>query len=261
MARVPPLPDYGGIQMTNTLGDYSLLLVATSFLVSVLGAFTALMLSRHIATADGHISLGWLGLAGLVMGGCAIWAMHFIGMLAYKPGVAVTYDTNMTLLSLALPVIFTTVGLYVVHRFQGTLAWLASGTVMGLGVAAMHYTGMAALRMPAAMSHDQTLVAVSVVIAIVASIAALRIAVHWRGALRHTSSLVMGVAVCGMHYTGMAAMRVQPGGTAPDYFSDALTRPVMSIAVTLAVVCVAMIAIICLLGRQLDDVSGSEMRT
>jgi len=259
--HLPRLSDYGGKPMTNTLGDYSLLLVATSFLVSVLGAFTALTLSRHIATEDGDISPGWLGLAGFVMGGCAIWAMHFIGMLAYMPGVAVTYDTNLTLVSLALSVIFTTVGLYVVHRFQGTLAWLAAGTVMGLGVAAMHYTGMAALRIPAEMSHDRTLVAVSVVIAIVAAIAALRIAVHWRGALRHTSSLVMGFAVCGMHYTGMAAMQVRPSDTAPDYFTDALTRPVMSIAVTLAVVSVAMVAIICLLGRQLEDVPDTETRT
>jgi NO-binding membrane sensor protein with MHYT domain len=247
--------------MTNTLDDYSLLLIAVSFLVSALGAFTALMLSRHIATEDGNIRVGWLGLAGLVMGGCTIWAMHFIGMLAYKPDAPVTYDTQMTLLSLVLPVLFTTAGLYVVNRFHGTAAWLVAGTVMGLGVAAMHYTGMAAMRIPAAMSHDQTLVGVSIAIAIAASIAALRIAVHWRGNLRHAGSLVMAFAVCGMHYTAMAAMRLQPSGATPDYFADALTRPVISIAVTLAVVSVAMIAIICLVGRQLDDVPGSEMRT
>jgi NO-binding membrane sensor protein with MHYT domain len=116
---------------------------------------------------------------------------------------------------------------------------------------------MAALRIAAEMSHDQALVAVSIGIAVAASIAALRIAVHWRGALRHASSLVMAFAVCGMHYTGMAAMRLQPTGAAPDYFSSALTRPVMSIAVTLAVVCVTMVAIISLFGRQLEEVPES----
>lgn len=243
--------------MTNTFDDYSLLLIAVSYLVSALGAFTGLMLSRHIRTEEGDIRFGWLTLAALVMGGCAIWAMHFIGMLAWRPEVALTYDTNLTVLSLALSIGFTMAGLYVVHRFQGTAAWLGAGLVMGLGVAAMHYTGMAALRIAAEMSHDQALMAVSIGIAVAASIAALRIAVHWRGALRHASSLVMAFAVCGMHYTGMAAMRLQPTGAAPDYFSSALTRPVMSIAVTLAVVCVTMVAIISLFGRQLEQVPES----
>lgn len=240
--------------MTNTFDDYSVLLIAASYLVSALGAFTGLMLTRHIRTEEGDIRFGWLALAALVIGGCAIWAMHFIGMLAWRPEVAVTYDANLTLLSLALPIGFTMAGLYVVHRFQGTVAWLAAGTVMGVGVAAMHYTGMAALRIAAEMNHDWMLVGVSIAIAIAASIAALRIAVHWRGALRHASALVMAFAVCGMHYTGMAAMRLEATGVAPDYFTGALTRPVMGIAVTLAVVSVAMVAIISLFGRQLEDV-------
>lgn len=244
--------------MSNTLNDYSLLLIAVSFLVSALGAFTGLMLSRHIGTEEGGIRPGWLLLSALVLGGCAIWAMHFIGMLAWQPAGAVTYDTRMTLLSLALPILFTMAGLYTVHRFRGTPAWLLAGVVMGLGVAAMHYTGMAALRIAAEMSHERALVAVSVIIAIVAAVAALRIAVHWRGALRHASSLVMAGAVCGMHYTGMAAMRLEPGGAAPDYFTGALTRPVMGIAVTLAVVCVAMVAMLFLFGRQLEDVSEAK---
>jgi NO-binding membrane sensor protein with MHYT domain len=244
--------------MTNTLNDYSMVLVVVSFLVSALGAFTGLMLSRHIQTEDGVIRPGWLLLSALVLGGCAIWAMHFIGMLAWQPVGAATYDTNMTLISLALPILFTMVGLYMVHRFRGTPAWLVAGVVMGLGVAAMHYTGMAALRIAADMIHDQAIVALSVAIAIAASVAALRIAVHWQGVLRHASSVVMAGAVCGMHYTGMAAMRLQPSDAVPDYFTGALTRPVMQIGVTLAVVCVAMVAILFLFGRQLEDVREAK---
>lgn len=243
--------------MTNTFDDYSLVLVAVSYLVSVLGAFTGLMLSRHIKASNGDIRFGWLVLASLVMGGCAIWAMHFVGMLAWQPDGPMTYDTLLTLISLLLPVMFTMVGLYAVHRFEGTLAWLVAGVVMGLGVAAMHYSGMAALRIPVQMDYDQVLVAVSIAIAIVAATAALHIAVNWSGALRHASALVMGAAVCGMHYTGMAAMRIQPGGPAPDYFTGAVTRPVISIAVALAVVSVSAVAIIFLFGRQLEEVQHS----
>lgn len=84
-------------------------------------------------------------------------------------------------------------------------------------------------------------------------------AVHWRGALCHASSLVMTGAVCGMHHTGMAAMRLEPGGTAPDYFTGAMAPSVMGIAVTIAVACVTTIAVMCLFGRQLEDVRATRV--
>jgi NO-binding membrane sensor protein with MHYT domain len=239
--------------MTNTMADYSMLLVLISYLVSVLGALTGLMLAENIAGRDGRIRVTWLVLASITLGGCAIWAMHFIGMLAYDPGVPVSYGIPLTFASLVLPILFTMVGLYVVHRWRASRgAWLAAGVVMGLGVATMHYTGMAAMRISAEMSYDRVLLAASVLIAIVAATAALRIAVAWRGVARHASALIMGVAVCGMHYTGMAAMRIHSVSVEVDYFANAVTRPLMELAVTVAVTTVLVSALVIAVGYKLN---------
>jgi PAS domain S-box-containing protein len=140
--------------------------------------------------------------------------MHFIAMIACRLPVPVTYDVAVTLASLIIAIVVTGIGLYTVGRGQsGTGRLLAGGTFTGLGVAAMHYTGMAAMRLPARTTYRPALVAASVLIAIVAATAALWIAFNMRGGLqRLSSSLVMGGAVCGMHYTGMAAAAFIPTG-------------------------------------------------
>lgn len=230
----------------NTFADYNLGLVGLSYAISVLGAATGLLVAQNIRSATGKIAYGWLLVAALLFGGCAIWAMHFIGMLAYTPGIPITYDTALTALSLVVPVVFTGFGLFVVYRWLGNVpAWLAAGVIMGLGVASMHYTGMAAMRLQADMSHDHTLFVASIVIAIVASTAALWLAVNLQGLLRYASALVMGVAVCGMHYTGMAAMELTPNAQEVDYFTGALTQPLMRFYVTAAAV------LACVLGAAL----------
>lgn len=209
--------------MSNSFSDYSLILVLLSYVVSVVGAASALFVARHIRHRDGGLSLPWLGLSALLLGGCAIWAMHFVGMLAYDPGIPVAYDGPLTAASFVIPVLFTGGALYTVHRWQSSRGvWLAAGIVMGLGVASMHYAGMAAMRMAARMSYDPVLVAASLVIAVAASMVALYILLHWRGMARYLSALVMGLAVCGMHYTGMAAMRLAPSEAPVDYFGGAL---------------------------------------
>ena len=196
--------------MTNTLADYNLYLVALSYLVSVLGSLTGLFVATYIREDDGRLRVGWLLMAAVLIGGCAIWAMHFLGMIAYDPGGPMAYDTGITALSLVLPILFVLFGLYAAFRWpDSVLARVVAGTITGAGVATMHYTGMAAIRIAATMSYDPVIVAVSVVIAIVASIAALHIVVTLGGFLRYASALIMGVAVCGMHYTGMAAMRIE----------------------------------------------------
>lgn len=249
----------GGI-MTNTLADYSIPLVILSYLVSVLGAYTGLLMSGYIRDAAGRIHGGWLMLSAVIFGGCAIWSMHFIGMLAYSPGAPITYDAALTLISLVVPIVFTAVGLYVVYRWQGnTVAWLAAGTIMGLAVASMHYTGMAAMRIEAEMHHETTLFVLSIAIAIVAATAALWIAVNVRGALRHASALVMGLAVCGMHYTGMAAMELTPAPGEVDYFTGAVTEPVMRIAVTLSALTVSVIGAILAFNRYVNEDTSRSM--
>ncbi|HEY0505664.1 MAG TPA: MHYT domain-containing protein [Lysobacter sp.] len=184
------------------------LLVVLSYLVSVLGSFTALQLAVGIPRASGA-GRRWPAIfcAGAAMGGGAIWAMHFIAMLACRMDLQVAYDLRITAASAGIAMASCMVGLGVASA--GVFGWgklLAGGLFMGLGVTGMHYTGMAAMLMPATVHYDAALVAASMAIAVVASIAALWLAFNLRGRLQMLgSALVMGVAVCGMHYTGMLA--------------------------------------------------------
>lgn len=185
---------------------FDLPLVLVSYAISVFGSYTGLVLAGKVTDLRRGTDRLWLIGAAVVFGGAAIWAMHFIGMLAYKTSMPVHYDATLTLASLSIAILFTGIGLYMVIRQQrmkvSTL--LAAGVVMGLGVAAMHYTGMAAMVMAAEMHHNSVIVALSIVIAIVASIAALWIAFTVRTMWQKViSALVMGIAVCGMHYTAM----------------------------------------------------------
>ncbi|MBW8824055.1 MAG: hypothetical protein JF567_07490 [Xanthomonadales bacterium] len=189
------------------------LLVALSYLVSVLGSFTALQLAVSIPAArgSGQRLQSVLGsAAALGVGG--IWAMHFIAMLACKMDMAVTYDLPLTVLSAIIGLAAVAIGLAIVGTGQFNMGKLVlAGILTGLGVSGMHYTGMAAMRMPAEIQYDGTLVIASVAIAIVASCVALWLAFNLRGWVQMLgSALVMGIAVCGMHYTGMAAARFLP---------------------------------------------------
>lgn len=193
------------------------LLVGLSFLISVLGSYTALQLAIGIPAArDGAERTRAVVAAGAVMGGGAIWAMHFIAMLACRMDLAVSYHLPLTVLSAVVGMLSCILGLAVAGT--GVFAWprLALGGVfMGLGVAGMHYLGMAAMRMPAILHYEAPLVAASVLIAVIASIAALWLAFNLRGVVQmFGSAIVMGVAVCGMHYTGMLAASFEP--TAED---------------------------------------------
>jgi len=199
--------------MNAAAATYDLPLVALSYVISVFGAYTALQLAVAIPSARGRALWGWLLGAAVAMGGGAIWSMHFIAMLAYKMPMRVTYDTVLTLTSLVVAVLVTGIGLYIVGRGEGSAARLVGGGVFtGLGVGAMHYTGMAAMVMPATLSYRPFLFVLSLVIAVVASIAALWLAFNLRGNWQmFGSAFVMGAAVCGMHYTGMAAAIIAPG--------------------------------------------------
>jgi PAS domain S-box-containing protein len=190
----------------NMVGTYDSSLVALSFAVASLASYTALDLGGRIRASKDWPRRAWLATAALAMGG-GIWSMHFIAMLAFRMPMPVGYDLGLTFLSLLVAIVVTGVGFYVIGTRQATvLQLLLSGLFMGLGIVAMHYTGMAAMLMPAELRYDRILVALSVFIAIGASITALwlafRTAVVWQKLL---AALVMGSAISGMHYTGMAA--------------------------------------------------------
>ncbi|MDZ4363760.1 MHYT domain-containing protein [Brevundimonas sp.] len=174
-------------------------------------AWTALDLLQRVRTRTGTEQTPWLATAALAMGG-GVWAMHFIAMLGFDPGAPVRYDVGLTLLSFLLAVAGTAGAFFAATRARlGRGQVPAAGIAMGLAIALMHYVGMAAMRTTATVGWRPELVLVSVLIAIGASMAALWAAGRDVSIPRRALAAgVLGLAVVGMHYTGMAALRLQP---------------------------------------------------
>ena len=185
-------------------GTHNPYLVALSILVAAFASYTALDLGGHVAAARGLAPRVWLGAAAITMGG-GIWSMHFVAMLAFIMPTPMSYDIGLTTLSLMVAIFVTGVGFYVISRKSASLLRLVfSGIFMGLGIVAMHYTGMAAMRGHAEPSYDRIYVALSIIIAIGASTAALWLAFRTTElGQKLVAAIVMGLAVSGMHYTAM----------------------------------------------------------
>jgi PAS domain S-box-containing protein len=186
-------------------GTHDAVLVVLSILIATAASYTALDLASRMKACSGRSRHAWLATAALAMGG-GIWSMHFVAMLAFSlPGLEVSYDLRLTLVSLALPILVTAIGFFIANRPDaGPAALGLSGLIMGLGIAGMHYTGMAAMRMPADLRHDRLWGAVSILIAIGASVSALWLASRQAGfGQRLLAASIMGLAVSGMHYAAM----------------------------------------------------------
>ena len=232
-------------------GSYSQSLVAISLLVAMLASYTALDMAGRLATAQGRVARWWLA-GGAAAMGLGIWSMHFIAMLAFKLPVPVGYDLAITLYSLAVSIGASAYALWLVSRPSLPLQRLAAGAVlMGLGIAAMHYLGMAAMRMQPGIDYHPGWFAASIAVAIAAAGAALWIAFRLRVEQRNTvrlrmlASLVMGLAIVGMHYTGMAAAHFPEGalcGAAYGQGIDTKWLAVLVIVTTLATLGIALIA-------------------
>src|SRR4030081_3486770 len=151
------------------IGTHNPYLVALSILVASFASYTALDLGGHVAAARGLARRVWLVAAAVTMGG-GIWSMHFIGMLAFVMPIPMSYDIGLTTVSLLVAIFVTGVGFYVIGRGSvSPLRLVLSGIFMGVGIAAMDYTGLGAIGGPADVSYDQLFVALSLVIAIGAS--------------------------------------------------------------------------------------------
>lgn len=193
------------------IGSYSPSLVVISLFVAILASYTALDLAGRIATARGRAVWYWMSGGALAMG-VGVWSMHFIGMLALRLPFALGFDVGITALSLLIAVLSCGFALWLVNQPRLPAWQLAFGAlVMGAGISSMHYTGMAAMRMTPGIDYDPALFSASLLIAVVASGAALWIAFNLRRntpyvrLMRGGAAVVMGLAIVGMHYTGMAA--------------------------------------------------------
>jgi two-component system sensor histidine kinase/response regulator len=196
--------------------SYDYRLVALSVFIAVLASYAALDLAGRVTSAQGGVRILWLS-GGSVAMGIGIWSMHYIGMLALRLPISVSYDWPTVLLSLLAAVLASAVALFVVSRRRmGIFRALAGSLFMGGGIAAMHYIGMAAMRLPAMCHYSPGLVTLSVVLAIVISFVAIWLTFYFRGETtaggwkKAVSALVMGAAIPVMHYTGMVAARFAP---------------------------------------------------
>ena len=234
----------------NPVGSHDPALVALSILIAVAASYTALDLAGRVPPARGTVRNGWLAAAALVLGG-GIWAMHFIAMLAMHVGMPISYDPGLTILSFVVAVVATGIALYAASHVavgpkvvsNGRI--LLSGIFMGLGIVGMHYTGIAALRMPAVMTHDLVYVGASVVLAITASTVAI-----WLAFRRHSitqraiAALALGFGIAGMHYVAMMGVTLAPheGGHVPLDGLDTVDLVIVVTAATFTIFIAALLA-------------------
>jgi NO-binding membrane sensor protein with MHYT domain len=223
---------------TTMAASYDYLQVALSALIAVSASYAALDLAGRVTAASGWPRFTWFT-GGATAMGIGIWAMHFTAMLAFRLPVPVGYHWPTVILSLLAGILSSAFALYVASRQKmGWVQAFTSSVIMGVGIAAMHYMGMAAMRLAAVMRFNPLIVVSSVVLAMVFSLAALLLAFDLREETRGTpsrkvvSSLVMGTAISAMHYSGMAsasfilAPKVQPQTNNRSSSAPAPVRPV-----------------------------------
>ncbi len=241
--------------------DHDMILAALSWVIACIAGYVALQVAHRIRAAEGGRRVFWVGLCGLAMG-CGIWSMHFLGMLAYRAPIQISYDWPLTLLSLLVAIVGTSLAILFVNR--GALrGWkvLAGGLFMGLAITCMHYTGMAAIISEGYFLYDPALFLYSVGIAIGASSAALylthlvrRVPFQYLLTLRVCAAIVMGFAVAGMHYTGMAAANLYVTRPLTELMPPLGTNVPLAVSIaglTLAILIIALLSE--LFGRRLDS--------
>jgi PAS domain S-box-containing protein len=217
-------------------GYYDYRLVALSVLIAILAAYAALDLAGRVTTARGNARRLWLG-GGAVAMGIGIWAMHYIGMEAFHLPVPVMYDWPTVLASLVAAILAAGVALYTVSRkTMSRVRRFAGGVFMGLGIAAMHYIGMEAMRLPAMCIYSPRLVLLSIVVAVAISCIALQMTFDLRDHLspwsgrKLGSAVIMGLAIPVMHYVGMTAAGFMPMTTMNGSLANAVGVSSLNIA-------------------------------
>ena len=221
-------------------GYYDPSIVALSVAVAIIASYTALDMAGRVSASDSTPRKSWIWLvAGAVSMGTGIWSMHFIGMLSFHLPIQVAFDLPITLLSMIIAIAASAIALFFLRQAQlGIRNLIISTILMGTGIVAMHYTGMFAMEMSPPIRYNPLLFVASVLIALVASFAALWISFQLRWKHSRTeilaklgSAAVMGLAISGMHYTGMAAARFAPGSVCLAVTSGGINSTTLAIGV------------------------------
>ncbi|MGW0290193.1 MHYT domain-containing protein [Streptomyces tuirus] len=202
--------------------SYGLVTPLVAYFTACLGSALGLRCTTRSMVVAQSWRPGWLALGSAAIGS-GIWTMHFVAMMGFTVrGTPIHYDRAMTFASLAVAIVMVGVGIFIVgYRGARGTALFTGGTITGLGVASMHYLGMASMSLDGKLEYNTLTVGISVAIAMAAATAALWAAGQVRGFLWSVgASLVMGLAVSGMHYTGMAALSVHLHGTSEPATGD-----------------------------------------
>ncbi|MER6287267.1 MHYT domain-containing protein [Streptomyces sviceus] len=212
--------------------SYGLVTPLVAYLMACLGGALGLRCTTRSMLVSRSWRPGWLALGSVAIGS-GIWTMHFVAMMGFKvEQTPIHYDRFITFASLGVAIVMVGIGVFIVgYRGATGTALMTGGAVTGLGIASMHYLGMAGMRLNGQLEYNTVTVAISVVIAVVAATAALWAAGQVRGFLWSVgASLIMGLAVTGMHYTGMAALSVHLHGSSAPVAGDtpaSLLAPMM----------------------------------
>jgi diguanylate cyclase (GGDEF)-like protein/PAS domain S-box-containing protein len=241
-------------------GTYDLRLVALSIILAIVASYAALDLTGRVTASRNKVRLFWL-FGGASAMGLGIWSMHYIGMLAFRMPMKVLYDVPTVLLSLVAAIAASAIALLTVSRTRMNV-WqtIVGGTTMGFGIAAMHYIGMAAMRMDATVSYNRAIVLTSVVLAVVISLLALVLAFRIRDERRTSvrkigSAFVMGSAIPVMHYTGMWAARFTHSDL---HFDSAHAVSVSSLGIAVISASTLLILVLVIVSAFLDRLMSSQ---
>jgi diguanylate cyclase (GGDEF)-like protein/PAS domain S-box-containing protein len=221
-------------RMTAINGSYDYRLVVLSIMLAIVASYAALDLAGRVTSAQGWTRTAWLT-GGAAAMGLGIWSMHYVGMVALVMPIPVSYYLPTVALSLFAAIAASAVALFVVSRVRMKARHgIAGSVVMGSGIAAMHYVGMASMRCAAVISYDRRIVVLSILLAIIISLVALQFAFRLRNENRGSprkivSALLMGSAIPFMHYTGMWAATFHSSGIAPD-LRDAIDISTIGVA-------------------------------
>jgi len=246
-------------------GSHDWVLFALSISIAVAASYTALDLAQRVKEAATSLSrIAWLSTAAVCMGG-GIWSMHFVAMLAYTlPGVAISYDPFLTLMSLAIAILVTGGGFGLVSReTESSLPLALGGLFMGTGILAMHYLGMAATQMPADLSYSAVWVAISIFIAIGAAVAALWLSFRGSRTLhRSAAACLMGFAISGMHFAGMRAASFEAHDHGPQSLSAAFSQGGLAICVASVTLMILLAAVVAaMFDRRFAELAHSEAQS
>jgi len=239
-------------------GSYDHFVIVLSVLIAVLASYAALDLAERVTVARGGTRLAWL-ISGATAMGIGIWSMHYTGMLAFRLPVPVLYYWPMVLVSLLAGVLSSAVALFVVSRREMGFGWAFAGsTFQGGGIAVLHYTGMASMRLPAMCHYSPAIVALSVLLAIAGSLLSLWLAFLFRDEETHqtwlkgASAVLMGAAISVMHYTGMAAASFTQSSAVPDRSHAVSISSLGTVAIGIVAAMVLVVALLTSLADRLQ---------